>query len=96
MKEQIIDFIKRRFPVDCKWLDGNCYWMAFILSERFPELQIVYESVLGHFMVTDGENYYDWTGIVDKKSFCKTPITLEEVKNICPLWYERIIRDCKN
>ena len=96
MEEKVIEFIERRFPVDNKWCDGNCYWMAFILSERFSELQIVYEPVLGHFMVTDGENYYDWTGKVDNNVFCKKPILLSEVKDFDNLWYEHLMRDCRD
>ena len=96
MKSQIVDFIKRRFPEDSHWFDGNCYWFAFILAERFPHLTIVYEPVAGHFMVTDGQNYYDWTGVVDMSKYYKAPIPLEEIKNSDPLWYQKIIRDCKN
>ena len=35
MKE-IKDFIKRRFPYDNMWMNGNCYWFARILADRFP------------------------------------------------------------
>lgn len=63
MEQEILDFIKRRFPKDSNWLDGNCYWFAFILCERFPNLQIYYEPVRGHFVAGTPSRYYDWTGV---------------------------------
>lgn len=95
-EDKIVDFIKRRFPVDNHWCDGNCLWMAYILTERFPELQIVYEPIIGHFMASDMVNYYDWTGKVDDSMFSKKPILLNEIKQNDSLWYERLMRDCKD
>jgi hypothetical protein len=93
MKSKITDFIKRRFPVDNRWCDGNCYWMAYILAERFPELEIVYEPIIGHFIVTDGNRYYDWTGEVQ----CEVkPLFLKNIQNTDPLWYKHLMRDCRD
>ena len=25
--EEILEFIKRRFPTDCHWVDGNCFYL---------------------------------------------------------------------
>ena len=33
--DEVIEFIKRRFPTDSNWLSGNCYYFAKILQERF-------------------------------------------------------------
>ena len=29
---QVEEFIQRRFPVDCNWTNGNCYYFAVILN----------------------------------------------------------------
>lgn len=62
IKEEINDFIDRRFPIDCHWLDGNCYWFALILSKRFNYLNIYYEPIDGHFLAGNGETFFDWLG----------------------------------
>lgn len=38
---KIEEFINRRFPNDCNWLSGNCYYFAIILKDRFPEGNIL-------------------------------------------------------
>ena len=35
MEKQIVDFIQRRFPMDCAWMNGNCFYFAQILASRF-------------------------------------------------------------
>ncbi len=61
---QVLEFIKRRFPIDNKWTDGNCYYFAVILKSRFSEGIILYDVIDGHFVThIDGQNY-DWSGIV--------------------------------
>lgn len=64
LEEIVLGFIKRRFPVDCNWLSGNCYYFAQILMARFPEAKLYYMPVVGHFIVKIGTTYYDWAGIV--------------------------------
>ena len=31
MKKEILNFIEKRFPIDCNWMNGNCLWFAIIL-----------------------------------------------------------------
>ena len=64
MNSEIIDFLNRHFPseTDCRWLNGNCYYMAAILQTRFPGGQIYYDRVDGHFLYYYRGHYYDWTG----------------------------------
>ena len=59
---KIEEFIKRRFPNDCNWLNGNCYYFAIILKTRFPEGTIVYDIIDGHFMLKIGRHLYDYAG----------------------------------
>lgn len=87
----IIEFINRRFSKDCNWLNGNCFWFALILKERFPFLKIYYLPIDGHFVVGDGNKYYDWSGEIDLE---EKPYELNEIKETDILWYEKLMRDC--
>ena len=62
---EVIEFIKRRFSIDCNWCNGNCYYFALILQNRFPGGKIFYDVILGHFLYYYKDNYYDWSGIVE-------------------------------
>lgn len=62
--DPIIEFINRRFGKDCNWLNGNCYYFAIILKERFPQGEIYYDVINCHFVFKYGLNFYDWSGIV--------------------------------
>lgn len=61
----VLDFISRRFDIDCRWTTGNCYYFAVILKARFPCGVIFYDVIYGHFIVQIGGLYYDHNGIVD-------------------------------
>lgn len=91
MNNEILEFIKRRFPTDCKWLDGNCYYFAQILLSRFPEGNIYYDVINGHFVFLYESKFYDWTGqckpdgyLVEWDSFDKYDMAQKE----------RIVKDC--
>ena len=95
MKEQIEEFIKRRFPIDCNWMSGNCYHFAVILNSVF-NLPIAYLPIEGHFVVveiTDDEVYfYDYLG---QRAMHGEPVLyLQEIEETDPVWYQRIIEDC--
>lgn len=71
MEEEIIEFINRRFPHKDKWLDGNCYYFALILKEKFGGI-ICYDVIDGHFVLRIYDSfdkpyyhYYDYNGIVN-------------------------------
>lgn len=85
MEKQVLDFIKRRFPQDCNWLDGNCFFFAQILASRFPG-DVVYDPIDGHFLFYgNDENFYDWTG---RRSYT------EEQKSEFILWHNYSTKDC--
>ena len=71
MENKILDFIHRHFPTDCRWLNGNCYYFAKILQDRFPEGEIYYDVVWGHFVYKIEGRFYDWTG---ESKMIQTPI----------------------
>lgn len=88
---EILNFISRRWQKDADWISGNCYWFARILQTRFPFLEIYYLPIDGHFVCGDGENYYDWTGLVELKEI---PFLFSDLERQEPGWYDRIWRDC--
>ena len=67
MSNPVLEFINRRFPKDCNWLDGNCYYFAIILRERFTDGVIFYDVIDGHFVTQIGGVKYDWSGIVSEE-----------------------------
>ena len=95
MKNEILDFIHRRWTKDANWLNGNCYWFAHILCTRFSQLEIYYEPIIGHFIAGDGNEYFDWSG--EYKVNKNTVIyKLSDIKEFDDLWYNHLMRDCKN
>jgi len=61
MNDEVLDFIHRRFPKDCNWTSGNCYYFARILNARFGGT-IYYGVEAGHFVTEIDGRFYDWTG----------------------------------
>lgn len=93
-KKEILEFIKKRFSsTNANWTNGNCYWFAKILTERFPDLIIYYEPTHGHFVAGSRENhvYYDYNGVVKERGIY-TPFKIIEEED--PLWFDRLVRDC--
>lgn len=89
--EEIVDFIKRRFyNTNANWLNGNCYWFAKILTDRFNYLDIFYDPIVGHFVAGVDDIYYDYTGQVNPEKVYK----LSYIKDNEPNWYQRILKDC--
>ena len=43
---------------------GCCYWFAWVLTERFPGAEVVYDALSNHFAAQIGERVYDITGDV--------------------------------
>ena len=54
-------------------------------------MAIYYLPIQGHFVVGDGNKYYDWTGKVETG---EQPISLEHIRQTDNLWYEKLMRDC--
>lgn len=92
MKEEILNFINRRWKKDSDWTNGNCYWFAFILCERFPSLKMYYLPIDGHFIAGDGETFYDWEGEVHTT---EVMYLFSDLQDMDPLWGSHLIRDCK-
>ena len=89
--DEVLDFINRRWQKDCDWTNGNCYWFAHILTARFPNLEIFYLPISGHFVAGDGFSFYDWTGQV---TLTEKAINWRQLEHDDNLWHGRLVRDC--
>lgn len=90
---EVLEFINRRFKKDCNWLDGNCYYFALILKDRFPSGRIWYDVIDGHFFFEYDGRYYDYLGFVDPRIVAHS-VPWGEMDKYDPLVKERIVRDC--
>lgn len=91
MTDEVLEFIHRRFKKDCNWLDGNCYYFAIILKDRFPDGRIYYDVLDGHFVYFYDGLYYDWQGIVHESMYY---IPWNNFEKYDALQKQTIIRDC--
>lgn len=91
----ILDFIHRRFHEDNHWVNGNCYWAAWILCEQFPELSMYYCAHVGHFVAGDGTVFFDGHGQYVPETVHEV-YPLSTIKEIDSTWYSRLMRDCRN
>ena len=93
MQDKVIEFIQGRFSQDCHWRDGNCYYFALILKDRFPESRIVYDVIYGHFFIEYKGKCYDHSGelVLPGGAYA---IYQDEFDKYDPLVKQRIIRDC--
>lgn len=90
-RNDILSFIKQRFPINCHWLDGNCYYFALILKDRFNGT-IFYDQINCHFITKIDTKFYDWTGII--KPDIDKLLNWEELKEKDISYYNRLVRDC--
>lgn len=98
--KEVPEFIARRFlgsEAAAKWQDGNCYFFAVILKDRFPGGQIVYEPLQGHFMYFYQGELFDsggcrgsWDVAADRDKY----YIFDELRENDELLYNRLIRDC--
>lgn len=88
--EEVLEFIKRRFPTDNHWMDGNCFYFATILEKRFQG-RILYDVISGHIVTEIDGVKYDWNGVVTEKSEYVRWDTFDLYDSV---QRARIIRDC--
>lgn len=90
MEEKIMEFIHRRFPRDCNWTNGNCYFFAVILQAAFGG-DIYYDVISGHFLLQCEGSLYDYTGKVDR---CDILVRWDDFDKYDKLQKDRIIKYC--
>ena len=87
--DEVLSFIKRRFSntENANWLNGNCYYFAIILRDRFDG-EIYYDVINGHFLTLIKDKLYDYSGVVYS-------LTEEEMirVNDCPLTYSLKLKE---
>ena len=91
--DEIVEFIRRRFPDNCHWLDGNCYYFALILLDRFPIGRILYDVIDGHFVCEIDGRKYDWSGVVEESGEHNW-IEWDKFPEYDILQCNRIVKDC--
>lgn len=91
IKQEVLEFIRRRFKTDCNWLDGNCYYFSIILKDRFPSGSIYYDVIHGHFVFKYEDVYYDWTGETNPSKVVVEWDKFDEYDSLCK---RRIIDGC--
>ena len=91
MKNEVLNFINRRFKNDCNWTTGNCYYFAVILKDRFPEGEMYYDVIYGHFVFKYQNEYYDWNGVIQSIGYL---VEWDKFEEYDFLQKERIIKDC--
>ena len=93
MQDEVLEFINRRFQKDCNWLNGNCYYFALILKDRFPNGRIVYDAIYGHFFFEYKGKCYDHSGELVLPGGAHA-VYWDEMDKYDSLVKERVIRDC--
>ena len=88
--QEIFDFIERRFPKDSHWTDGNCYYFALILSDRFNGT-LYYDVIYGHFVCKIEDKYYDYGGLVNLDK--RVLVEWDKFEEYDKLQYHRIVED---
>ena len=67
-QSQIQTFLQRFHEhgneIDAVFTQGCCYWFAFILHNRFPKSEILYDPVWNHYVCEIENHIYDITGDV--------------------------------
>lgn len=93
MKNKILDFIDRRFgDTDSHWQDGNCYYFALILKDRFPSGKIVYDPVDNHFLFKYLGVLYDSKGIDNRSN--REVIKWDKYREFDEEDYKNVIKYC--
>lgn len=99
MQKEIIDFIekfkfKHREELEYVFLNGNCYFFALILCERFKNAKVKLMQIENHFVTEIEGRLYDIRG--DVTEICSVPdlIDFDDLEKSDPTYYKRLKRDC--
>ena len=104
MKEKVCQFIHNykaisnykntKEYIESAFMNGNCYWFAFILQNVFNG-EICYLAIEGHFICKIEDEYYDINGCIDDSYGYRFDAVYKwkEYCEIEPLNSARIIRD---
>lgn len=93
MRDDILHFISKFSGSEHTFLNGCCYWFAFILHTRFGG-KIAYEPIEGHFVTEINGRLYDVRGDITDSYKDKPLLDWECYKDKDPLHVEHVERDC--
>lgn len=75
--------------------NGNCFHFATILKSLYPDGEIAYDQIDGHFIFEYLHNYYDITGQLSPIKVTRQSYrTLHEIGETDALLYRILERDC--
>ena len=88
--EQVKQFISL-FGANERYLNGLCYWFAYILKGRFPNGEIWYDQIINHFYFVLDNAAFDIRGQV---ALPKTAMRWNEYETYDFLDYQRVVKYC--
>lgn len=91
MRKDVLYFIKKFESAQKLFMEGRCYWFAFILKERFDG-KLMYHQIRNHWACLIDDTLYDVTGQIDSEGFYPWP----DVVTNDDLLYNRLIVQCIN
>ena len=91
IRNEVNHFIRQFNGAENVFINGMCYWFAFILQTRFEIGEIIYDSVAGHFMWMFDGGAFDVEG---EHELPERFETWQEIKLTDDRRYLRILRDC--
>ena len=90
----ILDFINNFKNAQETFLNGCCFWFAFILQERFGGT-MMYEPVENHYVQEIGGRLYDVSGdVTERYGSSKHLMRWADMEQFDSILYRRLIRDC--
>ena len=92
-KAEILGFIQNFKGSKDVFLNGCCYWFAFILQERFGG-NMMYEPVENHFVQEIGRRLYDVSGDVTEEYTSEHLMFWDDMESYDASLYQRLLRDC--
>ena len=91
MRKDVLYFIKKFESAQQLFMEGRCYWFAFILKERFDG-KMMYNQIMNHWACLIDNQLYDATGQIDSEGFYVWP----DVVTNDDLLYNRLVAQCIN
>ncbi len=91
----VLRFISMFAGCEKTFMEGMCYWFAFILTSRFDG-EILYDPIMGHFLARIDGALYDVRGDVtsEYQNWTHTLSRWDEYAKNDPKHRERIVQDC--
>lgn len=90
--DEVLKFINRFKGCEDVFLNGCCYWFAWILLARFPG-RIMYLPVLSHFVIEISERLYDITGDVTERYRAEAVVPWDRMDAYDSSVKDRVVRD---